>query len=784
MLEIYSASLLPGALLDPTNHRAVLVSPTAAVRLGLLPGQPSNLFLSVDLAPCCGGLAGASPSEAWLVRALPASRPPSPGGAPGPTEPELLLPPGLAASWQAGPEPMCASHGGSSGTSPLHEAPKMHVRIMSRHALPAGRDEHPPAPAHVPPAAGVYISRVLTPTEETHYSQLDLPAGGWRGVLNAEGPACVPALKDARAVLGGACPDCSPTGRPVAGACARCLQTFALLESTCRAGPPEVAALRHFFSRPRLLRPGEVLTVPLDIANARPEAVGLFRVEEILPAPEMQAPAQGPERLFVPGRSFLRQRPPVPLAGPAPVCPESGQSAWLRAFAAESGRLAAHLRAGTRDSSGLGLLCLYSRLPCAASVVEEIQVLLCAAVCRRAGWFPILLDSAALLEPAGPGAPPPSAAATRQHDAALAALEDRVARAVSAGARACVVAFRATGSAVAAGPAPGHSGKLSEKACDRLARIIRAAGGTGIICVKSKTDLSEYLLPLVTSFCVLERPDTDARGAMLRRSLSRLPHDPALLCPGAHGQDPVTEAAELLSGVLIASAPCVLFFDELDALAPARSAGSTSSSSGGVLGRVVSQLLAELDAVSTSSAQVYCIAATNRPELCDQDLFRPGRFDRMLYLGPAESASAQVNILRACFRSMNAGRYPIDPAVRDCDQTLMAALRGDTGAGRASSLAENGGLGQANAPDPGAEEGKAPAPLTGADIRGLCEAAFTLATRRCVARLQELSPGSAAFRAERVLVQAADLHHARAALVPSVSPEQLAEYNALRDRYT
>ncbi|XP_023265949.1 peroxisome assembly factor 2-like, partial [Seriola lalandi dorsalis] len=68
------------------------------------------------------------------------------------------------------------------------------------------------------------------------------------------------------------------------------------------------------------------------------------------------------------------------------------------------------------------------------------------------------------------------------------------------------------------------------------------------------------------------------------------------------------------------AAPCVVFFDELDSLAPSR---GRSGDSGGVMDRVVSQLLAELDALH-SSVGVFVIGATNRPDLLDQSLLRPG----------------------------------------------------------------------------------------------------------------------------------------------------------------
>lgn len=67
--------------------------------------------------------------------------------------------------------------------------------------------------------------------------------------------------------------------------------------------------------------------------------------------------------------------------------------------------------------------------------------------------------------------------------------------------------------------------------------------------------------------------------------------------------------------------PCVIFFDELDSLAPNR---GRSGDSGGVMDRVVSQLLAELDGLN-KSCDVFVIGATNRPDLLDSALLRPGR---------------------------------------------------------------------------------------------------------------------------------------------------------------
>ena len=92
--------------------------------------------------------------------------------------------------------------------------------------------------------------------------------------------------------------------------------------------------------------------------------------------------------------------------------------------------------------------------------------------------------------------------------------------------------------------------------------------------------------------------------------------------------------------------PCVIFFDELDSLAPNR--GRTGDS-GGVMDRIVSQLLAELDGI-TSGRDVFVIGATNRPDLIDPALLRPGRFDKLIYLSVCEDHPAQLKILTALTR--------------------------------------------------------------------------------------------------------------------------------------
>ena len=82
------------------------------------------------------------------------------------------------------------------------------------------------------------------------------------------------------------------------------------------------------------------------------------------------------------------------------------------------------------------------------------------------------------------------------------------------------------------------------------------------------------------------------------------------------------------------ASPCIIFFDEIDAIAPTRGLGSDSH----VTERVISQLLTELDGLEVLT-NVVTIAATNRPDIIDPALLRPGRFDRLLYVPPPDKDS-------------------------------------------------------------------------------------------------------------------------------------------------
>ncbi|XP_052006680.1 nuclear valosin-containing protein-like isoform X3 [Xyrauchen texanus] len=91
------------------------------------------------------------------------------------------------------------------------------------------------------------------------------------------------------------------------------------------------------------------------------------------------------------------------------------------------------------------------------------------------------------------------------------------------------------------------------------------------------------------------------------------------------------------------SAPCVIFFDEIDALCPRRSEHESGSSV-----RVVNQLLTEMDGIENRQ-QVFIMAATNRPDIIDPAVLRPGRLDKTLYVGlppPADRHAILVTITK------------------------------------------------------------------------------------------------------------------------------------------
>ncbi|XP_034818000.2 peroxisome biogenesis factor 6 isoform X2 [Pan paniscus] len=184
-----------------------------------------------------------------------------------------------------------------------------------------------------------------------------------------------------------------------------------------------------------------------------------------------------------------------------------------------------------------------------------------------------------------------------------------------------------------------------------------------------------------------------------------------------------------------AAAPCIIFFDELDSLAPSR---GRSGDSGGVMDRVVSQLLAELDGLH-STQDVFVIGATNRPDLLDPALLRPGRFDKLVFVGANEDRASQLRVLSAITR-----KFKLEPSV-----SLVNVLD------------------------------CCPPQLTGADLYSLCSDAMTAALKRRVHDLEEgLEPGSSAL-----MLTMEDLLQAAARLQPSVSEQELLRYKRIQRKF-
>jgi transitional endoplasmic reticulum ATPase len=109
-----------------------------------------------------------------------------------------------------------------------------------------------------------------------------------------------------------------------------------------------------------------------------------------------------------------------------------------------------------------------------------------------------------------------------------------------------------------------------------------------------------------------------------------------------------------------AAAPCVLFFDELDSIAVKR--GSNAGDSG-VGDRVINQLLTEMDGIGIKK-NVFVIGATNRPDIIDPAIMRPGRLDQLMFV-PMPDYESRLSILRANLRKT--------PVHRDVDLTYIAS---------------------------------------------------------------------------------------------------------------
>lgn len=190
--------------------------------------------------------------------------------------------------------------------------------------------------------------------------------------------------------------------------------------------------------------------------------------------------------------------------------------------------------------------------------------------------------------------------------------------------------------------------------------------------------------------------------------------------------------------------PCVIFFDELDSLAPNR---GRNGDSGGVMDRIVSQLLAELSDASSKS-DVFVIGATNRPDLIDPALLVPGRFDKLIFLGVNAEVTQKHNVLTALTRKFT--------LARGCDLLEIAKL--------------------------------CPVNLTGADLYALCSDAMSLAIKSQIEALKSLSQEKLdqLKKDETTMNVTLEQGHFVAALdqlTPSVSMEELERYKEMANRF-
>jgi transitional endoplasmic reticulum ATPase len=95
-----------------------------------------------------------------------------------------------------------------------------------------------------------------------------------------------------------------------------------------------------------------------------------------------------------------------------------------------------------------------------------------------------------------------------------------------------------------------------------------------------------------------------------------------------------------------AASPCILFFDEMDSIARARGAGGGGSSE--TSDRVINQILSEIDGMG-SGKTLFVIGATNRPDILDPGIMRPGRLDQLIYI-PLPDHPSRVSIFKANLR--------------------------------------------------------------------------------------------------------------------------------------
>jgi transitional endoplasmic reticulum ATPase len=180
------------------------------------------------------------------------------------------------------------------------------------------------------------------------------------------------------------------------------------------------------------------------------------------------------------------------------------------------------------------------------------------------------------------------------------------------------------------------------------------------------------------------------------------------------------------------AAPSLIFFDEVDSIVPARGSGLDSHATE----RVVSQFLTELDGV-VELKDVVVLAATNRPDLVDPSLLRPGRFDRLIRI-PMPDEAARKRIFEI--------------------HLLGMPLAEDVSASALSEMTEN---------------------RTGADIETLCREAGMIALR------ENITPGMKREELilDRILVEGRHFRQAFERAKPHLTKEMVADYQRMMKEF-
>ncbi|HEY3526768.1 MAG TPA: CDC48 family AAA ATPase [Nitrososphaeraceae archaeon] len=183
------------------------------------------------------------------------------------------------------------------------------------------------------------------------------------------------------------------------------------------------------------------------------------------------------------------------------------------------------------------------------------------------------------------------------------------------------------------------------------------------------------------------------------------------------------------------AAPCLIFFDEVDAIAPRR--GGSFGGDSHVTERLISQLLTELDGLEILT-NVVVIAATNRPDIIDPALLRPGRFDRLLYVPPPDRDS-RLQIIKIHTKKK--------PLADDVDTNQLA----------------------------GGTEG-----YTGADIASLSSAAVMLALREHVSKYKD--PKEADSHIQELKIHMRHFEEAMKKIRP-LSTQELSMYKRIAEHF-